>query len=393
MKKDFNKLKGTIERTIANYWLKENPYCGLSTSMIKDRISEKNLTIERLNKIAEILKKNLKISTRKINKDLWVYPKEKLLRKFDRSSYESVGKYVKQLRKGGSQIELRFFKRQVLDRYRDDPCYNLRDDGFSGHLSIRDELYLDPKFSQQDKISIQSFGPAYLKDGTRIITVILKDLGRLSIKHQNYWDSFEIEDRCLVDKDFYDQNFKGEWVDRISPFTAILQELKEINKLCELIGEPNLFLKTWDELPVSFSWMTKSTEREFENLANILNKLIIENLNKKFFKGKIPLKDPVTKDHKGTISLLNEYLKKFFNPLDQKPIDEMIVTFSKIRKIRKSPAHKVKEDKFDSVIQKKETDLIFKTYGGLNILRQIFMLHPLAKKYSPPKWLEEAKIA
>ena len=386
-------IKSKIEKIISNYWIKENPYCGLSLNMIEERLGTGFSKGKAINYL-KILEKEGKISTREFDKDLWVYPKEGLLKKFDHTSVSKVGKYTKQLLRGGCQVESRFFDREVLHRYKD-PHYTLKEDGFSGYLSIKDKWFLDPNFSEDDKISIQSFGTGYTKDKKKIIVVILKDLGDLPVKHQNYWSTYEVEGKCSIDSDFFKQNFEGEWIDRMSPFTGIIEEIKEINKLSQLINGVDFFLKTWDEPPVGFTWVERLTTKEFKDLATFLNNIIIDNINKNFFNSfsKVNFINKENGQKLGTIALLEDFLDKYFKVKDRKPIEEMIKNFKEIRKIRTGPAHAVQEDEVGLEINKKQTDLVYGAYGGLNILRQIFMKHPSAKSYNSPDFLDKARIA
>ena len=302
------------------------------------------------------------------------------------------GKYSYKLKKGGNNLKLVYFERAVLDRYKHDPRFKVVEYGVGGYLSIKDEYYLDESVLESEKVAIQSFVKGYKHNGTEVVGTLLIYLSQLSPEHQNYWASYEVAEVCKMDADSFQQEFMAEFTDRVSPFDAILQELKEINQLCDLMGEPHLFIKVFDIEDIDrFGWITKPTMGEFSALVHILDKLFSENLNKDFFRGKIPLKDNSDKD-KGTISLLEEYMNTKIRFPDPGPKDEMIGVFRSIRKDRQKPAHKVSKDKYDPKYLKLQKDLIYSSYSAIRTLRLIFMNHPKTRRYKPPEGLQKGRI-
>jgi hypothetical protein len=152
-----------VAGVVARYWLHENLYCGLSLSHIADRLP----SVPRINIDAAIsqLEAAGEVHTTTIGEERWVYPNEALLAKHDDTDEAKVGRYTKLLRRGGSQVRPMYFRRSVLDRYRDDPRYHF-DDDVHGYIGIRDRWYLDDKTPEADKISIQ-FGEAYTENDER----------------------------------------------------------------------------------------------------------------------------------------------------------------------------------------------------------------------------------
>ena len=177
-----------VADVLARYWLEENPYCGLNSKRIRDRLSSMNIqtTLKSLRAAISEMKKSGEVSTRRAAGDVWAYPKRSLLEPRDPLSPQELGFYTRQLRLGGGQYDHRFFGRQVLDRYLGDPRYRVEETGAGGSLSIRDEYYLDPTTPDSDKIGIQGFGIAYRNDGTPAMAVPLRYLGSLSMEHQQH---------------------------------------------------------------------------------------------------------------------------------------------------------------------------------------------------------------
>lgn len=343
-------LESDISDILAYYWLERHPYCGvwlMEVFRVLRMKGEAQLTLHTIRDTIQKMRERDEVSTREIQGDLMVYPKRALLKPRDPLDVKDVGVYTKQLRLGGSQIEPRFFERQVLDRYRQDPRYRVNEYGASGSLSIKDHYYLDEDTPEEDKIAIKSFGTAYRKEDTQIITVMLVYLGQLSKKHQSHWASCEVHEECLLDPDFVKTNFEGEFTNRMSPFVAFLQELQEVNKLCELMNEPHLFRNSYqDSPPKDFGWITKPTSAEFVALVVATHKLTCDNLNKDFFKGKVELTEEIPMEggkfrlvDKGRWRLLAEYLGQCNWFPESEPKDEIIQMFRKINKLRQKPVH------------------------------------------------------
>ena len=160
-------LTKNIQEIIAGYWLENDHFGGISSDRIQKKLRDSDIHVseEEVKEILRELEKKDLISTREIesgdriswvwNKDrfeeliepgphtdLWAYPKQILLEQYDKTRVEEVGIYLKQLKLGGSQIEHRFFERQVLERYREDPRYLFDERGSSGFISISDKFFL-----------------------------------------------------------------------------------------------------------------------------------------------------------------------------------------------------------------------------------------------------------
>ena len=299
------------------------------------------------------------------------------------------GKYTKEEEEKDDLLKLKFFKLEVLDRYKGNPIYRIEEYPVSLSLSIRGECYRDPKIKDEDKIDIQSLGYAYKKkDDSKVIVTYLKYLARLSNKHQDYWASYEEEEECKLDQDFYNQEFMAEFTERVSIFDAFLQELFEINKICNIQGYPPLLKNDFRESkPQNFSWPTKPTLESYHSLIHLLDKLLSDNINRQFFEGKIKT------DKRKNLDLLEEYLNKFFALLDPHPKEEMLKQFKFIRKTRGIPAHEIIDNEYNIEYFDKIKKLITESYRSIRTLRLLLTNFPNAKKsYKAPEWLQTGKI-
>lgn len=388
---------GRIAAVIARYWLTENPYCGLSVPMIAERIPEIDPALVEKEVVGMETKGD--VSTRMVGEDRWVYPRETLMSRFDDSEEAKVGRYAKMARLGGSQVLMLFFQRAVLDRYRDDPRFRFDDDGVHGYIGIKDKYYFDAATPESDKVSIR-FGGAYAQNGERVVTCILKDLDGLALAQQQHWASYELQGAHALDADYYAGAFEGQWTNRVSIFRALVQELVEVNKICLLSADPPLFRADHDgEPPHGLVWMTKPTRYAFHDFALLLDKILSENLNKDFFRGKVELVDEqnlgdgkVRIVDRSTIALLDAYLRRYGRPADEDFIATVTSAFRKVRKLRQAPAHRLGDDAYDPAILKEQQRIVDEVYGALRGLRLLLSNHPKAKSYTPPDWLQEGRI-
>ncbi len=303
------------------------------------------------------------------------------------------GKYTKEHEKEKIPLKFKFFKLEVLDRYKENPIYTFSEHGVSLSLGIKDEYYRSPDIAEEDKIEIQSLGYAYRKkDNSKVVVTYLPYLAKLSKKHQDYWASFEEDGECIIDSDFFDQEIKAEFTDRANIFDAFLQELAEINKICVMANRPNLFKSDYSgNKPSNFSWPTKLTSKSYNELVHLFDKLISENINRNFFDGKIEFME--NNIQKGTLRLLEEFLRKFFRFPDQKPQEDMLKHFKLIRNERQKPAHKIEENKYDPGYYEKIKKLVTASYRSIRTLRLIFTNFPgVRNNYQPPSWLQRGKI-
>lgn len=304
------------------------------------------------------------------------------------------GKYAREFKKENNFLRYKFFKIGVLDRYREDPRYMISEGPISMFLSIKDEFSADLSIPEEDKFFIQSLGYAYKKkDNTRVIITYLAYLAELPEKQQNHWASFEENEECILDEDFCKQEFMAEFTERVNIFDAFIQELEEINKICSLTGKPAFFKETFkNKKPSDFCRISKPTYKAYYHLIHLFDKLLSENINKEFFKGKV---EPIDEEgrEKGTLKLLNEYLGNSFIPQDARPMEEMLSHFKKIRKDRQKPAHSIEEDIYDDKYFDLSEELIKQSYKSIRLLRLIFMNFPRVKeKYCPPDWLQKGEI-
>lgn len=325
-----------------------------------------------------------------------LYPHEKRLANSSRLSDYSQSPYEMELAKGAGQLDYRTFDLSVLEYYRNDPRYSYETDFIHGQISITDEFFESDSVPDHDQILLQTFGFAYDDDLNRYVAVFLRYLGNLSSEHQKVWAAKEIKGDIKLHPDYYASSILGSWGSRMSIFRAFTKELKIINEMSILIGKPTLFRESYDEnTPKEFGFLLRPTQAEFNNFMLLLDKMMSDNIDKKFFGNDVALEIEKEREDgkivvtpKGTIQILESWVNKYFHPADPTPIEDMMKTFKKVRQLRQKPAHKVNTDAFDQELFKQQRDIVINAYDAVRTLRLILANHPKVKA-NPPEISEQ----
>lgn len=321
-----------------------------------------------------------------------LYPHERMLANSEKLSDYSQSPYELELAKGAGQLDYRTFDLSVLEYYRNDPRYSYETDFIHGQIFITDEYYGSDSVPEHDQILLQTFGFAYDDDLNRYVAVFLRYLGNLSPEHQKVWEAKEVTGNISLHPDYYASSILGSWGTRLSIFSAFTEELKIINEMSVLIGKPSLFRNSYyEETPKEFGFLLRPTQTEFNNFILLLDKMMSDNIDKKFFENDVDLESEKERDDgkivvtpKGTIQILESWIDKYFHSADHKPIEDMMKTFREVRQLRQKPAHKVNADSFDQELFKKQREIVVKAYDAVRTLRLILANHPKVKK-NPPK--------
>ena len=343
----------------------------------------KSIKVEQLNFGGIVM------TSEKTDYPICIYPSQDELNKKRNLTEFEYAYYSKQLALGEPQLVPRFFDIDVLERYYNDPRFDFKFDDYSGKISCKcDELY-NPLVRKEDDVFIESFGIGFDENNNRLAVVYLRYLHNLTAEHQIYWKSKERKENCKVLEEYYQNTIAGSWNFSYSFFSAFLGELKCLNDLSKEIFQINLFNKTFEneERPKEFTFFFTPTSKNYNDFILLLDKMISENLNKAFFKGKVEISE-----NKGTLQLLEEWLTKKITIKGEGSISEVIKPFKTIRKERQAPAHKINENIYDVSLVEKQKNIISEAYNSMRQLRNLFHLHPKARKFQIPEWLENGKI-
>jgi hypothetical protein len=330
-----------------------------------------------------------------------LYPTRKELAKIIPKTELAERPFTRLLRLGEPHLTFKYFDLNIMELYRNDPRYKYDVDEISGNIWIKSDYYETNDIRQEDKTYLRSFGFGYSKDlKIRVVVAITRYLSDLTPEHQNIWRAKEIIGDYFPHPD-YERMLFGAFPEGISIFDAFLAEMSIINELAKLLGRKSFFKKEYsgDNRPREFSFLLRSTLKEYRNFAHLLDKMISENINIEFFQNDIEFEreikhsgGKISYQKKNSISLLEEWLNKFYEPQDPKYINEMIATFKKIRKDRQPGAHVIENDLYDMQYFSSQRELINNAYDALHILRLVLTNHPLASGFSPPEWFEKGKI-
>jgi len=297
--------------------------------------------------------------------------------------------YTYEMALGAGQLEFRYFELTVLEFYRNDPRYYYWCDDINGRISIHDEYYHGDSMAEKDKVLLQTFGFAYNNDTHRAVTTLVYYISKLSPEHQQVWKNRELNSaEYRPHPDYYRNSILGDWGEKIPVCTAFLMELKIINQMCVAMGKPALFRKDFDgdDKPRNFSFLVRPTHKEYYDFVGLLDKMMSDNINKKFFENDISCEDEETRPDgktvvkpKGTIQLLEEWINKYYHPQDQKPMDDVFKAFRKVRKERQRPAHAIDDDRFDQKYFADQRQILKEAYGAVRTIRLVFANHSAVK--------------
>ncbi len=328
-----------------------------------------------------------------------LYPTTSYLKQHRDLSEFRYAPYTEQLALATPHLQAIFFDIEVLDRYVNDPRFDFHFDDYSGRISCHSDEHGNALVREEDEIFIKTFGLGFDSDDNRVAVVYLRYLKDLTDEHQVFWKNKESKLSCYMVPEYYQNTIEGKWTSANSIFTAFLTELELINELTLAIFGDKLFRKDFaeDERPKEFTFFFTPTSKKFEDFILLLDKMISENINKDFFKGKVDLYDlkRVTKlksEHKakGTLRLLEEWMKNSFT--HEATILNTLKSFQEIRVERQKPAHKISDNQYNKLYTDRQKDVISRAFSSMNSLRKLFQMHPKAPSIKVPDWLEQYKI-
>lgn len=302
---------------------------------------------------------------------------------------------------GDAQLSHRAFDLSILEFYRNDPRYKYRNDDIRGSIYLSDEEHASGDMAASDMVFLQSFGFCHDEDLNRAVAVFLRYLYDLTPEHQQIWKAKELEGDYTLHPDYFRNTIRGVWGEGVSVFDAFIGELQVINEIARAVGRPPLFTKDFseDRKPTNFTFLVRPTLKELNDFMLLLDKMISDNINRDFFQGEVPYEFEETLGdgrivvrHKGTLTILDEWIHSRFRPQDWEPIDEMLRVFRQIRRKRQRPAHAIDENVFHQGYFREQRELITQAYEGVRTLRLLLANFPKADDVEVPSFLKEGTI-
>lgn len=295
------------------------------------------------------------------------------------------------MKKVKNPYEIIYFNIELLKNIYDNPEYKITN--FDYKLNISGNSY-----SEDEEIFIDNIGLGYdIENKRRIIGIFLKYLSILPEKIQQRFKSYQIDSKCVLDPSFIKTTINGEWEENESIFDAILYEIYVINKICNKKQEIELFNKNFhpdinnpstksNERPAYFKIIILSTKKEYCDFINEFDKLISDNINKKFFEDKI---EPNEYKDSGTINLLKKWLKSI--NIEENKIEKIIKPLQNIRKERNECSHRIYTNESNIIYNEKQIEKLVEIYKSLKILINVLINH-FKLEYKPKDWFIQDKI-
>ena len=331
-----------------------------------------------------------------------LYPEPKHLEQVvDRSTYVDEP-FRLLLALGEPSLDYRAFDLSVLEQYRNDPRYVFNVNDVSGTISVVEaEDGTTPASLDERHHTYLQFGFAYDKDLNRGVAVFLTDLTRLTPEHQKLWQSRLLEGDWSLHPDYFRSSILGQFPEKIPILQAFTEEIRIINEMAQRMGRPQFFRHEFHggKRPREFMFLLRPTKKALFDFIHLLDKMLSENINLKFFRDdvalerEVPRKDgKVVIERKGSIQVLGDWLGQTLSEADPKPIEDMIKTLREIRRARQKPAHALNDDHFDQKYFQEQRELIRKAYVAVRVIRLIFANHPAAKAVNVPDDLYRGRI-
>ena len=251
-----------------------------------------------------------------------------------------------------------------------------------------------------DKVLLETFGFCYDQDPNRAVAVFLRYLSDLSPEHQQVWAARMLTGDHKLHPGYFDASILGERPKGVPIFNAFLHGQHHINEIAKLMGRAPFFREeSIDDKPKGFGFLIRPTLQEFNDFVHTLDKLMSDNINVDYVAGEVEREFLETRGDgvvvakpKGTISMLDEWIKKTYRAGDQQQIDDMLSAFRRVRRLRQAPAHAIRDDEFDQKYFKEQRELAMAAYDAVRAIRLMLSEHPAGADYSVPQWLADGTI-
>lgn len=302
--------------------------------------------------------------------------------------------YAYELAVGCPQLSYRAFELDMLESYRNDPRFYYEMNDMAGQIYARAGAGV-----REGQDAWLRFGIAFNDDRDPFIAVYLWDLFKMPDEAQQMWKLRETDEKTLLHPDFHRMTM-GHFPERMSIYEAFLMELATINEMAAAIGRPPLFRKDFVGVrPKAFGMLLRPTVGAFNAFVLALDKMLSDNINLKFFDTDV---DPEREidlgggrfkvERKGSLQILEEWIRSKFRPGDTAPMDEMFKALRAVRSLRNKPAHSEVEDRFDKAIASEQRALMTRTFKALRLLRLVLANHPMARSVEVDSALAEGLI-
>jgi hypothetical protein len=240
------------------------------------------------------------------------YPSRKFMEARLEPTIFSNKPFTRKLALAAAQFEFVGFELAVMDRYVQDLNYSVDFHDYMGTMSILDHAYLNVDFVDRDKVSHQTFGLGFDAKRSPCIVVFYRYLADLSSEHQQYWNSFMISGDVKMTSQYFQSRINGQFWENRSARYALVEEMKLINSMTNIIWRKQLFRTTEFPLGIAcISVFSRPTLANYNAFIHELDKMLSENIRKDFFDDFPHVQRTSTSgngkvEQKGTIQLLKD---------------------------------------------------------------------------------------
>ncbi|MEV6492245.1 hypothetical protein AB0M20_27025 [Actinoplanes sp. NPDC051633] len=307
--------------------------------------------------------------------------------------------YRRRQAEGGGNLEVAYFRIDVLEAYRNDPRYHFEVSDFGLWVSVTDAVYEDAEEHEDDKTSIHHVGFAYDMSTfdrddettpiTRRVCAFLYDLGNLTPTHQQRWRTYEVPavDGLQPHPVWRGAQILGRWPDGLGPFARLLFELQSLNELHRKAFGVDLLKST--ERPREFGWILRPSQQEFDAFIHQLDKLLSENLRHDAFdKAGVPKMDDKGQAI-GTLNRLDRLLER--NGLAKDVRREILKPIKDVRVARQKPAHALRTNVTDKTFVRRQARLLQDVTASVVSLREHWQSHPANAGWSEPEYISNGR--
>jgi len=283
-----------------------------------------------------------------------------------------TGTYTKRLRKTNKQLEPHFFEPSVLDRYRNDPDYALRETGLG-----------TTEGSDAKPSSLQQYVWGHKANGSPCIMAFLYHLCGLSVRDQMHWHLHEIENPkkvgATIDARYVKPIVQGGFRDTISIYEAVYLYLREIQNL---FRPDVLFPNLPDEKPLFLVPLAYNSEKAMADFAKDTYTLLqynMKTLAKRILAPEVQeeISERIKKEQR------RQLLKLYFtqNAILPAYFEEMLTALLEINELRKLSAHRLTQAKQDRNYFELQANLVDRLQSGLGSMMRAFAVTEKGTQY------------
>ena len=275
------------------------------------------------------------------------------------------------LKQGVPHNKLFYFEWGVLFKYYSDPRYVFVFSDYHGSILSSEKL------NEERRFSINTFGVGKNKKGEYVVAAPLCKLAEMPSACQIEWYSMlePEQEKCKALKNYLDNN-DGNWKFEDTIYRSILKEIANINKLAVTIWNCPFFRKEFVEnKPIGFDMLYLPTKRVYFDFVSLMEKIVIHNINVKFFDSVGVERKNKNDTFKGSLNCLKEWLLR----VNSDTIGYIHSVLSKLRDLRDSQAHEIYNDEFNLDFFSEQNRLSENVFNALYTLRRLIQTHPNAK--------------